>query len=39
MGVAMAENVSNMLQPFWLSAEKSEHVQQRMHDAYLLGCN
>jgi short-chain fatty acids transporter len=33
MGVAMAENVSNMLQPFWLSAEKSEHVQQRMHDA------
>jgi short-chain fatty acids transporter len=39
MGVAMAENVSNMLQPFWVSAEKSEHVQQRMHDAYLLGCN
>jgi short-chain fatty acids transporter len=33
MGVAMAENVSNTLQPFWLSAEKSEHVQQRMHDA------
>jgi hypothetical protein len=22
---------------WWLGAEKSEHVQQRMHDAYMVG--